>query len=124
MGYVLILVWLEVNTIGVDGPINIYYNALMTSIGKEEYKDKARFLLGESMGGVVALRVHRKQPSDWNGAILVAPMCKVSNLDYILLYCAPLTCPKFTKMLERQSKFLGLYLFLILQLNYAYRILF
>ena len=66
----MILVWLEVNNIG-----------LMTLLGKEEYKDKARFLLGESMGGVVALRVHRKQPSDWNGAILVAPMCKVSDLD-------------------------------------------
>lgn len=46
---------------------------------KEEYKDKARFLLGESMGGAVALRVHRKEPNDWNGAILVAPMCKISE---------------------------------------------
>lgn len=46
---------------------------------KEEYKDKARFLLGESMGGTVALRIHRKQPNDWNGAVLVAPMCKISE---------------------------------------------
>jgi len=29
------------------------------------------------MGGAVALKVHFKQPNDWNGAILVAPMCKV-----------------------------------------------
>lgn len=46
---------------------------------KEEYKNKASFLLGESMGGVVALRIHRKQPTDWNGAILVAPMCRISE---------------------------------------------
>lgn len=48
--------------------------------GKEEYKDKAAFLLGESMGGVVALRIHRKQTTDWNGAVLVAPMCKISEV--------------------------------------------
>jgi acylglycerol lipase len=29
------------------------------------------------MGGAVALKVHFKQPNEWNGAILVAPMCKV-----------------------------------------------
>jgi len=42
-----------------------------------EYTEKARFLYGESMGGVVALLIHRKQPNYWNGAVLVAPMCKV-----------------------------------------------
>ncbi|KAI5081028.1 hypothetical protein GOP47_0004211 [Adiantum capillus-veneris] len=46
---------------------------------KEEYKNKASFLLGESMGGVVALRIHRRQPNNWNGAILVAPMCNISE---------------------------------------------
>lgn len=29
------------------------------------------------MGGAVALKVHLKQPHAWDGAILVAPMCKV-----------------------------------------------
>ncbi|RWW07284.1 hypothetical protein BHE74_00057770 [Ensete ventricosum] len=28
------------------------------------------------MGGAVALKVHFKQPHTWDGAILVAPMCK------------------------------------------------
>lgn len=46
---------------------------------KEEYRNKARFLLAESMGGAVALRIHRKEPFDWNGAVLVAPMCKISE---------------------------------------------
>ncbi|KAF2282701.1 hypothetical protein GH714_043701 [Hevea brasiliensis] len=36
------------------------------------------FLFGQSMGGAVALKVHLKQPDAWNGAILVAPMCKTA----------------------------------------------
>ncbi|KAI3526846.1 hypothetical protein L1887_06112 [Cichorium endivia] len=46
---------------------------------KEEYKKKKRFLYGESMGGAVALVAHKKDPSFWHGAILVAPMCKISE---------------------------------------------
>lgn len=45
----------------------------------EEYRDKGRFLYGESMGGAVALLLHRKDPTFWNGAVLVAPMCKISE---------------------------------------------
>ncbi|KAK6128518.1 hypothetical protein DH2020_037727 [Rehmannia glutinosa] len=37
------------------------------------------FLFGQSMGGAVALKVHLKQPDSWNGAILVAPMCKIAD---------------------------------------------
>ncbi|XP_062144253.1 caffeoylshikimate esterase-like [Alnus glutinosa] len=46
---------------------------------QDEYKDKCRFLYGESMGGAVALLLHKKDPAFWNGAILVAPMCKISE---------------------------------------------
>ncbi|KAL2323888.1 hypothetical protein Fmac_022946 [Flemingia macrophylla] len=46
---------------------------------KAENKKKMRFLLGESMGGAVALHLHRKKPDYWDGAILVAPMCKISE---------------------------------------------
>jgi acylglycerol lipase len=35
------------------------------------------FLFGESMGGAVALKAHLRYPDMWDGAILVAPMCKV-----------------------------------------------
>ncbi|CAJ1877528.1 unnamed protein product [Sphenostylis stenocarpa] len=45
----------------------------------QEYKGKARFLYGESMGGAVSLLLHRKDPSFWDGAVLVAPMCKISE---------------------------------------------
>ncbi|KAL9230537.1 hypothetical protein vseg_005875 [Gypsophila vaccaria] len=44
-----------------------------------ENKGKKRFMLGESMGGAVALLLHRKMPEFWNGAVLVAPMCKIAD---------------------------------------------
>lgn len=47
---------------------------------QEEYRNKCRFLYGESMGGAVALLLHKKDPTFWNGAILVAPMCKVLKI--------------------------------------------
>uniref|UniRef100_A0A5B7BDN6 Putative caffeoylshikimate esterase isoform X1 n=1 Tax=Davidia involucrata TaxID=16924 RepID=A0A5B7BDN6_DAVIN len=46
---------------------------------QEEYRDKRRFLYGESMGGAVALLIHKKDPTFWHGAVLVAPMCKISE---------------------------------------------
>ncbi|XP_062201825.1 caffeoylshikimate esterase-like isoform X1 [Phragmites australis] len=39
----------------------------------------SRFLLGESMGGAVALLLHRARPDFWTGAVLVAPMCKIAD---------------------------------------------
>ncbi|KAE9611537.1 hypothetical protein Lal_00011492 [Lupinus albus] len=45
----------------------------------QEYKGKAKFLYGESMGGAVSLLLHKKDPSLWDGAVLVAPMCKISD---------------------------------------------
>nr|XP_043610480.1 caffeoylshikimate esterase-like [Erigeron canadensis] len=47
--------------------------------GKDEYRNKKRFLYGESMGGAVALLAHKKEANFWHGAILVAPMCKISE---------------------------------------------
>ncbi|XP_068637573.1 caffeoylshikimate esterase-like [Aristolochia californica] len=46
---------------------------------KIQYKNKMKYLLGESMGGAVALLLHRKKPKYWDGAILVAPMCKIAE---------------------------------------------
>jgi len=45
----------------------------------EENRNKARFLYGESMGGALVLHMHRKEPDEWSGAILQAPMCKISE---------------------------------------------
>ncbi|KAG2549931.1 caffeoylshikimate esterase isoform X1 [Panicum virgatum] len=47
--------------------------------GNPEHSGLPSFLFGQSMGGAVALKVHFKQPNEWNGAILVAPMCKIAD---------------------------------------------
>ncbi|XP_057951364.1 caffeoylshikimate esterase-like [Malania oleifera] len=44
-----------------------------------EYQNLPSFLFGQSMGGAVALKVHLRQPTAWNGAILIAPMCKIAE---------------------------------------------
>ncbi|RAL51228.1 hypothetical protein DM860_010730 [Cuscuta australis] len=46
---------------------------------REENKRKMRILMGESMGGALALLLHRKKPLFWDGAVLVAPMCKIAE---------------------------------------------
>lgn len=47
--------------------------------GQPEYKDLPCFLFGQSLGGAVALKIHLKQPNAWDGAVLVAPMCKIAD---------------------------------------------
>ncbi|XP_047170433.1 caffeoylshikimate esterase-like isoform X1 [Vigna umbellata] len=44
-----------------------------------EFRSLPSFLFGQSMGGAVALKIHLKQPKAWDGAILVAPMCKIAD---------------------------------------------
>jgi acylglycerol lipase len=44
---------------------------------KPENREKKKFLYGISMGGSVALLLNRKEPAYWDGAVLLAPMCKV-----------------------------------------------
>ncbi|KAL8224358.1 hypothetical protein R6Q57_019833 [Mikania cordata] len=47
--------------------------------GRPEVRGMPRFLLGQSMGGAVALKVHLKERREWDGIALVAPMCKISE---------------------------------------------
>lgn len=47
--------------------------------GRPEVRGLPRFILGQSMGGAVTLKVHLKQPDAWDGVVLVAPMCKISD---------------------------------------------
>ncbi|KAJ8436641.1 LOW QUALITY PROTEIN: hypothetical protein Cgig2_029887 [Carnegiea gigantea] len=49
---------------------------------KPEFKNLRSFLFGQSMGGAVALKMHLKQPEAWNGAVLLAPMCKIADDMY------------------------------------------
>ncbi|KAL8171184.1 hypothetical protein V2J09_022988 [Rumex salicifolius] len=46
---------------------------------REENRNKKRFLMGESMGGAMVLLLHRKKPDFWDGAVLIAPMCKFAD---------------------------------------------
>ncbi|KAF8401456.1 hypothetical protein HHK36_012395 [Tetracentron sinense] len=62
-----------------DNIVNDCNNFFKSVCVQEEYKDKRRFLYGESMGGAVALLLHKMDPTFWNGAVLVAPMCKISE---------------------------------------------
>ncbi|KAG5587710.1 hypothetical protein H5410_048144 [Solanum commersonii] len=59
-----------------DNIVNDCSEFFKSVCAQEEYREKTRFLYGESMGGAVALLTHKKDPSFWHGALLVAPMCK------------------------------------------------
>ncbi|MCO5610313.1 hypothetical protein L7F22_064549 [Adiantum nelumboides] len=49
---------------------------------RPEFAKLPCFLFGVSMGGAVALKMHLKHRTSWNGAILVAPMCKIAAEMY------------------------------------------
>ncbi|KAL8522781.1 hypothetical protein ACS0TY_012936 [Phlomoides rotata] len=62
-----------------DNIVNDSSEYFKSICAKGDYAEKRRFLYGESMGGAVALLTHKKDPSFWDGAVLVAPMCKISE---------------------------------------------
>ncbi|RDX87901.1 Caffeoylshikimate esterase, partial [Mucuna pruriens] len=62
-----------------DDVIDDCFKHFTTICEKVENRKKMRYLMGESMGGAVALLLHRKKPDYWDGAILVAPMCKIAE---------------------------------------------
>lgn len=50
---------------------------MLINAERRENRNMMRIIMGESMGGAMVLRLHRKKPHFWDGAVLVAPMCKV-----------------------------------------------
>ncbi|XP_058774800.1 caffeoylshikimate esterase-like [Vicia villosa] len=62
-----------------DDVIDDCFNHFSKICEKGENKKKMRYLLGESMGGAVAVLLHWKKPEYWDGAILSAPMCKIAD---------------------------------------------
>ncbi|KAK9936314.1 hypothetical protein M0R45_013162 [Rubus argutus] len=44
-----------------------------------QFQTLPSFLFGESMGGAICLLIHLADPEAFHGAILVAPMCKISD---------------------------------------------
>lgn len=54
--------------------------AYFNSVRQDPVFDGLRcFLYGESMGGAICLLIHFAQPIGFDGAILVAPMCQISD---------------------------------------------
>ncbi|GLU04739.1 hypothetical protein SLE2022_218710 [Rubroshorea leprosula] len=47
--------------------------------GRPELRGLPCFIFGQSMGGAITLKVHFRDPHGWDGLILVAPMCKISE---------------------------------------------
>ncbi|KAK3165114.1 hypothetical protein QOZ80_1AG0029080 [Eleusine coracana subsp. coracana] len=62
-----------------DGMVDHVIEQYARIRGMREVRDLPHFLLGQSMGGAVALKVHLKQQEEWDGVLLVAPMCKISE---------------------------------------------
>lgn len=52
--------------------------ACLYTAGRPEIRGLPHFLLGQSMGGAVAIKALLKEPKKWDGLVLVAPMCKVT----------------------------------------------
>ncbi|GAB4831267.1 hypothetical protein Ancab_005280 [Ancistrocladus abbreviatus] len=44
-----------------------------------QFQNLPSFLYGESMGGAICLLIHFKNPNDYKGAVLIAPMCRISD---------------------------------------------
>jgi alpha-beta hydrolase superfamily lysophospholipase len=55
---------------------NTFFNSVMD---REEYACKPSFLVGESMGGAVAVMIALRNRARWSGLVLVAPMLKISE---------------------------------------------
>jgi len=54
-----------------------FFNSVATQ--NSELGKVPRFLFGESMGGAICVLMHLRNLGDFNGAILIAPMCKLSD---------------------------------------------
>ncbi|KAL3523761.1 hypothetical protein ACH5RR_016595 [Cinchona calisaya] len=62
-----------------DDLVNDCSDHFISICERKENRKKMRILMGESMGGAVVLLLHRKKPEYWDGAVLVAPMCKIAD---------------------------------------------
>ncbi|KAM7464332.1 hypothetical protein LguiA_032453 [Lonicera macranthoides] len=69
--------------------------------GRPEIRGLPRFILGQSMGGAVALKVHLKEPREWDGIVLVSPMCKVTPSSLLKDMTPPEPLQKVLILLSR-----------------------
>ncbi|XP_071725326.1 caffeoylshikimate esterase-like [Rutidosis leptorrhynchoides] len=62
-----------------DGLVDVVVEQYQKIKAKPELRGLPHFVFGQSMGGAVTLKVHLKEPENWDGVILVAPMCRVAE---------------------------------------------
>ncbi|GFP84658.1 caffeoylshikimate esterase [Phtheirospermum japonicum] len=62
-----------------DGVVDNVIEQFTIMKGRPEIRGLPRFIFGQSMGGAIALKALLKAPSEWDGIVLVAPMCKISD---------------------------------------------
>ncbi|KAK6122282.1 hypothetical protein DH2020_043902 [Rehmannia glutinosa] len=62
-----------------DGIVDNVIEQFTIMKGRPEIRGLPRFIFGQSMGGAIALKALLKSPSEWDGIVLVAPMCKISE---------------------------------------------
>ncbi|CAI0552901.1 unnamed protein product [Linum tenue] len=62
-----------------DDLVDNAYEMFAKIKGRPEVRGLPSFILGQSMGGAVTIKLHLKDPSEWDGVILVAPMCRISD---------------------------------------------
>ncbi|KAK3028504.1 hypothetical protein RJ639_038572 [Escallonia herrerae] len=65
------------NVNDVVSDIVSFFNFILTQ--NPDYQNLPKFLFGESMGGAICLLIHFQNPRLFSGAILIAPMCKISD---------------------------------------------
>ncbi|KAL3644664.1 hypothetical protein CASFOL_009844 [Castilleja foliolosa] len=62
-----------------DGVVDNVIEQFTIMKGRPEIRGLPRFIFGQSMGGAIALKALLKAQSEWDGIVLVAPMCKIAD---------------------------------------------
>ncbi|XP_073049985.1 caffeoylshikimate esterase-like isoform X2 [Primulina eburnea] len=62
-----------------DGIVDNVNEQFKIMKGRPEIRGLPRFIFGQSMGGAIAIKALLKAPKEWDGIVLVAPMCKISK---------------------------------------------
>lgn len=62
-----------------DGIVDNVNEQYVKIKGRPEVSGLPCFIFGQSMGGAIALKALLKEPRQWDGIVLVAPMCKIAE---------------------------------------------
>lgn len=62
-----------------DGVVDNVIEQYTIIKGRPEIRGLPFFIFGQSMGGAIALKALLKEPRQWDGIVLVAPMCKIAE---------------------------------------------